>query len=181
MRLPGLWARSKHCEEGISAGNERNSCQPGRIHTLRTGNDDSVANLNIGDRNSWQSFEHVVDIEAAAGTRTTGSTATRTAGALWTLWSAASITSATSRSAALTATGASEATHHSHFRRKAPQHSVLLDHDGERNLFLQFFDMDLTGCGIDGRHDAADCPEGSSHDFLRIETEWVFSSIAEST
>src|ERR1044072_4234169 len=126
MRLPGLWARSKHCEEGISAGNETNSCQPGRIHTLRTGNDDSVANLNIGDRNSWQSLEHVVDVEAGTATGTA-----RSASAFGTLRSIALSRLAPARRALTSGTTAtwSGIETHSHFSRKSSQHCILLDHD----------------------------------------------------
>src|SRR4029079_531178 len=152
---------------------------PSRVHTLRTGNDDSVANLNIRDRNSWQSVEHVVDIES-------GSSTTRTAGpGCATLrprrrCTLRLLTAASRRSAATgSARSASKATHCSHLRRKLAQHSIMLDDDRERMFLFQFVDLDLAGCRINCGNYTADRAETSGHDFLRFEVQRIFRAITE--
>jgi len=76
--LTRLRPRREHGEQRVSAGDERNRRQPVRIDALRTGNDDGVADLNIGNCNYRQSFEHIVDVEARTATRPAGPTRSRT-------------------------------------------------------------------------------------------------------
>jgi hypothetical protein len=59
-----LWSWCTHRQKSIGAGHESNRSQTSWIYSLRTGNDDCVADLNIGYRNCWQALKHVVDIEA---------------------------------------------------------------------------------------------------------------------
>src|SRR6185369_7269639 len=66
-----------------------------------------------------------------------------------------------------TAAAPIETTHHrAHVGRKSAQHSVLLDDDRQRGLLLEFVDLDLAGCRINGSNDAANGAKTSRHDFL---------------
>src|ERR1043166_1372263 len=178
-RLSRRWARSKHRKECVGPSKQRDGSQPRRIHTLRTGNDDSVANLNIRDRNRWQSLKHVVDIEAA-----TAGTTTRSTGTSSTLRSLLCITlslclTATRRSCSACSTGSRTKAAHSKLSRKSSQHRILLDNNRERSFLLQLTDLDLARRRIDLFDNAADGSKTSGDDLLRVETKRIFRAITK--
>src|SRR6185503_4594079 len=85
--LSCLWSWSQHRQKGVSAGNQGDCSQTSGINSLCTGNDDGVADLNIGDSDCGQALKHVVDI------RTAGTSA-------WPTWATGTWTSRSRLSAA---------------------------------------------------------------------------------
>src|SRR6478672_12253060 len=135
-----LWSWCKHREKSIGAGHESNRSQTSWIYSLRTGNDDCVADLNIGYRNCWQALKHVVDIEAT----TSWATGSARTGALGPRALPLSLTTLRRRTARTTwTTGptscATKTTHHrTHLGscRELAQNGILFDHDCQRMLLL---------------------------------------------
>src|SRR5882724_736560 len=111
-----------HIQQGVCPRHQRDGRETRGICTLRTRDDNRIADFEVSDRDSRQAFKHVVDIETATAAGATSS---------WTTTAGRTIASAAALSCGSTAPAwtAWSTSHPSALipRRKPSQHCIMLD------------------------------------------------------